>query len=85
MYVGKHEDQTWFPGHSLTLFELHVFVLLSGNESACQLRGLKRCGLDNRIGKIPWRRPRHPTPVLLPGESHGRRSPAGYSPWGRTD
>ena len=23
-----------------------------------------------------------PTPVLLPGESHGRRSLAGYSPWG---
>ena len=24
-----------------------------------------------------------PTPVLLPGESHGRRSLIGYSPWGR--
>ena len=24
-----------------------------------------------------------PTPVLLPGESHGQRSQAGYSPWGR--
>ena len=24
-----------------------------------------------------------PTPVLLPGQSHGRRSLAGYSPWGR--
>ena len=33
-------------------------------------------------GKIPWRRERQPTPVLLPGESHGERSPAGYSPWG---
>ena len=26
---------------------------------------------------------RPPTPVLLPGESHGRRSLAGCSPWGR--
>ena len=26
-----------------------------------------------------------PTPVLLPGESHGRRSPLGYSPWGRCE
>ena len=34
------------------------------------------------VGKIPWRRKWHPTPVLLPGESHGWRSPAGYSPWG---
>ena len=28
------------------------------------------------------RRQWHPTPVLLPGESHGRRSMVGYSPWG---
>ena len=26
-----------------------------------------------------------PTPVFLPGESHGQRSLAGYSPWGRTE
>ena len=26
-----------------------------------------------------------PTPVFLPGESHGERSLAGYSPWGRTE
>ena len=26
-----------------------------------------------------------PTPVLLPGESHGRRSLVGYSPWGRKE
>ena len=25
----------------------------------------------------------HPTPVLLPGKSHRRRSLVGYSPWGR--
>ena len=25
----------------------------------------------------------HPTPVLLPGKSHGRRSMVGCSPWGR--
>ena len=29
-----------------------------------------------------WRRKWQPTPVLLPGESHGRRSLVGYSPWG---
>ena len=32
---------------------------------------------------IYWRRQWHPTPVLLPGESHGRRSLVGCSPWGR--
>ena len=28
------------------------------------------------------RRQWHPTPVLLPGESHGQRSLVGYGPWG---
>ena len=32
---------------------------------------------------VDWRRPWHPTPVLLPGKSHGRRSLVGCSPWGR--
>ena len=27
----------------------------------------------------------HPTPVLLPGKSHGQRSLVGHSPWGRTE
>ena len=30
----------------------------------------------------PWRREWQPTPVFLPGESHGQRSLVGYSPWG---
>ena len=29
-----------------------------------------------------WRRAWQPTPVFLPGESHGQRSLAGCSPWG---
>ena len=33
-------------------------------------------------GRIPWRREQLPTPVFLPGESHGQRSLTGYSPWG---
>jgi len=37
---------------------------------------------DPWIGKSLWRRKRQPTPVILPGEFHGQRSLAGYSPWG---
>ena len=37
------------------------------------------------VGKIPWRREWLPTPVSLPGESHGQRSLTGYSPWGHTE
>ena len=33
------------------------------------------------VGKIPWRRAWQ----LLPGESHGQRSLAGYSPWSRKE
>ena len=32
--------------------------------------------------KIPWRKKWQPTPVLLPGKSHGPRTLVGYSPWG---
>ena len=32
-----------------------------------------------------WRRQRYPTPVLLPGKSHGQGSLVGCSPWGRTE
>ena len=32
-----------------------------------------------------WRRKWQPTPVFLPGESHGRRSLVGCSPWGHTE
>ena len=34
---------------------------------------------------VYWRRHWHPTPVLLPGKSHGRRSLVGCSPWGREE
>ena len=34
------------------------------------------------VKKIPWRGKGQPSPVFLPGKSHGQRSLAGYSPWG---
>ena len=52
----------------------------SSKEPACQCKRLRKCGFDPWIRKIPWRRAWHPTPVFLPGESHGQRSLAGYSP-----
>ena len=33
------------------------------------------------MGKTPWRREWQPTPVFLPGESHGQMNLLGYSPW----
>ena len=54
----------------------------NGKGSTCQCR---RRGFDPWVGKIPWRRAWQPTPVFLPGESHGHRSLAGYSPPGRQE
>ena len=55
---------------------------VSGKESVCQCRRLKRHGFDPWVGKIPWRRKCQATPVFFPGKFHGQRSLAGYSPWG---
>ena len=61
--------------------------------SSCGLRW--HVGGDSLVTAGPWlkswlstrppqrRRQWHPTPVLLPGKSHGRRSLVGCSPWGR--
>ena len=52
-------------------------------QSVCLWCG--RPGFDPWVGKIPWRRKWQPTPVFLPGKSHGWRSLAGYSSWGHKE
>ena len=52
-------------------------------ESVCLKRG--RPGFDPWVGKIPWRRKWQPTPVFLPGKSHGRWNLVGYNPWGHKE
>ena len=52
---------------------------LSGQKIYLQSRRLR---FDPWVKKNPWRRKWQPTPVFLPGKSHGQRSLAGYSPWG---
>ena len=43
------------------------------------------CRFDPWVGKTPWRRKRHPTPVFLLEKSQGPKSLGGYSPWGCKD
>ena len=50
---------------------------LSGKELTCQCR---RRRFDSWVRKIPWRKAWKSTPGFLPGEFHGQRSLAGYSP-----
>ena len=54
-----------------------------GKKICLQSRRHRRHGFNPWVGKIPWRRKWQPTPVFLLGKSHGQRSLAGYSPWGR--
>ena len=56
---------------------------LSGKESAHKCRRHRRLDFDPQVGKILWRRKWQPTPLLLPGKSHGERSLAGYSVQGQ--
>ena len=40
-------------------------------------------GINRDVFDVPlWRRKRQPTPVFMPGKSHGPRSLVGYNPWG---
>ena len=45
------------------------------------LPAMQETQFDPWVRKIPWRREWQPTPVFLPGKSHGRSCLAGYSPW----
>ena len=39
-----------------------------------------QCVFYSQVGKIPWRRKCNPLQLLWPGEFHGQRRLAGYSP-----
>ena len=46
-----------------------------------RLPAIRRPGFGPWVRKILWRRKWQPTPVLLPGKSHGWKSLVGCSPW----
>ena len=52
---------------------------LSGKESACKAEDSGDPGSIPGSGLFPWRRKWQPSPVFLPGESHGQSSLVGYS------
>ena len=57
----------------------------NGKEPACQCRRRKRQGFNPGGQEDPLEEgmaTQQPTSVFLPGESHGQRSLAGYSPQG---
>ena len=87
----NHKLESRFLGETSTTSDMQVISPLwqndflggSDGKSVCLQRW--RPGFDPRVGKIPWRRKLQPTPVLVPGKSHGRRSLVGCYPWGRKE
>ena len=63
----ERDGDQWFPGGS------------DGKESACNVGDLSSAP---RVGKIPWRWARQPTPVFLPGESPLTEKPGGLQSMG---
>ena len=55
---------------------------LDDKESACNAGGPR---FNPWVRRIPWRKEWLPTPVFLPGESHGPSSLEGSDPWGRRE
>ena len=76
----KREVLAGMQGHSEECTDiLQPCMQLPRGFPACQYR---RLGFHLCSRQISWRRKWPPTPVLLPGKSHGQRILAGYSPWG---
>ena len=61
------------------------FTVPGGSEVKASAWNAGRPGFAPWVGKIPWRRKWQPTPVPLPGESHGGRSLVGYRLWDRKE
>ena len=74
---GVAKSQTWLGNWTTTVIAAWLPRWLSCKGSAHQH---KRCGFNLWSGKIPWRRKWQPTPVFLPGKSHGERNLVGCCP-----
>ena len=82
---GVAKSRTQLSDWTDFIFHMGFLGGTSGKEPTYQCRRWKRCGFDPWAGTIPWKRAWQPTPVFLPGESHGQRNLVGSSPWGCKD
>ena len=66
----------------LMWLQLLIASVNGGSDGKASVCNTGDPGFDRWVGKIPWRRKWQPTPVFLPGKSHGPRSLVGYHPLG---
>ena len=70
----------------MTLFTcIFEFKLVCDSEVKASASNAGDLGSIPGSGRFPWRRKWQPTPVVLPGESHGRRNLVGYNPRGHKE
>ena len=67
------------------LVNIYIMASLVGSEIKMSAYNAGDPGSIPGSGKIPWRWKWQPTPLFLPGESHGWKSLVGYSPQGRKE
>ena len=88
---GREEVGATFPsspGHRIDQLAAAAWAWTKGLSSLMSINVLRPGRPGHVSHKLPGsilsnrRRQWHPTPVLLPGKSHGRRSLVGCSPWG---
>ena len=66
------ENSPWFPSSP---WASHIA------QSVKRPPAMQEAWVQFQVWKISWRRKWQPTPVFLPGESHGQRSLAAYCSW----
>ena len=69
----------------MCIWHFHIQVVLVVKNWSANVGDVKRYGFDPWVRKIRWSRKWQPTPVFLPGKSHGQRSLEGYSPLGHKE
>ena len=71
------------------MISISVGLILSRASLVAQmvknLPAMQKTWVQSLDQEDPWRREWQPIQVLLPGESHGQRNQAGYSPWGQKE
>ena len=84
--MSQHADVTETHTYIKCEFMLHLLGVwglprwLSGEEASCQCRRRRKWRFDAWSGSSSREGKWQPTPVFLPGKSHGQRSMEGYSP-----
>ena len=88
IYIGICNVPSWVPSHSIftglmLYWKINSLDLSLASQFPTSGLGKTHIWISEKIQVAKQRWQWQPTPVLLPGKSHGRRSPVDCSPWGR--